>query len=52
MRYMRCVRYMREYSRLRSPAPHQGLVYPPKVRAYLDHFEAKGDVQLYDVMAL
>ena len=37
---------------LRSLTVIKGLVYPPKVRAYLDFFEAKGDVPLYDVMAL
>ena len=37
---------------LRSLTLIKGLVYPPKVRAYLDYYEAKGDVPLYDVMAL
>jgi len=40
------------WARLRSMTMIKGLVYPPKVRGYLDHFEAKGDVPLYDVMAL
>lgn len=39
---------------LRSPLADQpqGLEIPPKIRAYLDYFEAKGDVPLYDVMAV
>jgi len=40
------------WARLRSLTLIKGLVYPPKVRAYLDYYEAKGDVPLYDVMAL
>jgi glutaredoxin 2 len=37
---------------LRSLTVIKGLVYPPKVRAYLDYFEAAGDVPLYDCMAV
>ena len=39
-------------ARLRSLTLIKGLVIPPKTRAYLDYYEAKGDVPLYDVMAL
>jgi len=40
------------WARLRSLTVIKGLQYPPKVRAYLDHFEKVGDVPLYDVMAV
>jgi GrxB family glutaredoxin len=40
------------WSRLRSLTIIKGVVLPPKVRAYLDYFEKKGDVPLYDVMAV
>ena len=40
------------WARLRSLTVIKGLNYPPKVRAYLDHFEKVGDVPLYDVMAV
>jgi len=40
------------WARLRSMTLIKGLEIPPKIRAYLDHFEATGDVPLYDVMAL
>jgi len=40
------------WARLRSLTVIKGLVYPPKVRAYLDYFEAAGDVPLYDCMAV
>ena len=40
------------WARLRSLTVIKGAAIPPKVRAYLDHFEAKGDVPLYDVMAV
>lgn len=40
------------WARLRSLTVIKGLVIGPKVRAYLDNFEAKGDVPLYDVMAV
>jgi len=40
------------WARLRSLTVIKGIEYPSKVRAYLDHFEAKGDVPLYDVMAI
>ena len=40
------------WARLRSLTVIKGLVYPLKVRAYLDHFEKAGDVPLYDVMAV
>ena len=30
----------------------KGVELPPKVRAYLDFYEEKGDVPLYDVMAV
>ena len=39
-------------ARLRSLTIIKGVVLPPKVRAYLDHFEKVGDVPLYDVMAV
>jgi len=40
------------WSRLRSLTIIKGIEIPPKVRAYLDHFEKVGDVPLYDVMAV
>jgi len=40
------------WSRLRSLTLIKGVELPPKVRAYLDYFEANGDVPLYDVMAV
>jgi GrxB family glutaredoxin len=40
------------WARLRSLTAIKGLVYPPKLRAYLDHFEEKGDCPLYDLMAI
>ena len=40
------------WARLRSLTVIKGVVLPPKVRAYLDHFEKAGDVPLYDVMAV
>jgi len=40
------------FSRLRSLTIVKGLVFPPKVRAYLDNFADKGDCQLYDAIAL
>ena len=40
------------WSRLRSLTIVKGLVFPPKIRAYLDHFEKAGDTQLYDSIAL
>jgi len=40
------------WARLRSLTLIKGLVFPPKVRAYLDHFEEAGDVPLYDTMAI
>mmetsp|Transcript_50522 Transcript_50522/g.68730 ORF Transcript_50522/g.68730 Transcript_50522/m.68730 type:complete len:273 (-) Transcript_50522:268-1086(-) len=35
------------WSRLRSITLIKGAVFPPKVKAYLDHYEAAGDVPLY-----
>jgi glutaredoxin 2 len=40
------------WARLRSLTIIKGIQIPPKVRAYLDHFEKLGDVPLYDVMAV
>jgi len=40
------------WSRLRSLTVIKGVEIPPKMRAYLDNFEEKGDVPLYDVMAV
>ena len=40
------------WARLRSLTIIKGVELPPKVRAYLDNFEAKGDVPLYDTMAV
>jgi len=40
------------WARLRSLTVIKGVELPPKVRAYLDHFEKAGDVPLYDVMAV
>mmetsp|Transcript_43393 Transcript_43393/g.80825 ORF Transcript_43393/g.80825 Transcript_43393/m.80825 type:complete len:341 (+) Transcript_43393:84-1106(+) len=40
------------WARLRSLTVIKGVQLPPKVRAYLDHFEKIGDVPLYDVMAV
>lgn len=40
------------FSRLRSITLIKGVVYPPKVRAYLDFFSTAGDVPLYDAIAL
>ena len=40
------------WSRLRSLTIVKGLVFPPKVRAYLDYFEKAGDTPLYDAIAL
>jgi GrxB family glutaredoxin len=40
------------WARLRSLTLIKGLVIPPKTRAYLDYYEAKGDVPLYDTMAI
>lgn len=40
------------WARLRSLTVIKGVVLPPKVRAYLDHFEKVGDVPLYDGMAV
>jgi len=40
------------WSRLRSLTIIKGIVFPPKVRAYLDNFEKLGDVPLYDTMAV
>jgi len=40
------------WSRLRSLTLVKGIVYPPKVRAYLDTFAEAGDVPLYDAIAL
>lgn len=40
------------WARLRSITVIKGLVIPPKVRAYLDNFEKRADVPLYDVMAV
>lgn len=40
------------WARLRSLTVIKGLEYPPKVRAYLDHFSKVGDCPLYDVMAV
>jgi glutaredoxin 2 len=40
------------WARLRSLTIIKGIQIPPKVRAYLDHFEKTGDTPLYDVMAV
>ena len=40
------------WARLRSLTIIKGVELPPKVRAYLDNFETKGDVPLYDTMAV
>ena len=40
------------WARLRSITLIKGLFVPPKIRAYLDHFERQGDVPLYDTMAI
>ena len=40
------------WSRLRSLTIVKGLVFPPKVRAYLDTFADRGDLPLYDAIAL
>jgi len=40
------------WARLRSITLIKGLFIPPKIRAYLDHFESLGDVPLYDTMAI
>ena len=40
------------WSRLRSLTVIKGVQLPPKIRAYLDNFAEKGDVPLYDTMAV
>jgi len=40
------------WARLRSLTIIKGVELPPKVRAYLNHFEKMGDVPLYDAMAV
>ena len=40
------------WARLRSLTVIKGLAIPAKTRAYLDYFAKKGDVPLYDVMAV
>ena len=40
------------WARLRSMTIIKGIVYPPKLRAYLDHGEKIGDCPLYDTMAV
>jgi len=40
------------WARLRSLTLIKGLAIPAKTRAYLDYFAKKGDVPLYDVMAV
>ena len=40
------------WSRLRSLTIVKGLAFPPKVRAYLDSFAERGDLPLYDAIAL
>jgi len=40
------------WSRLRSLTIVKGLEFPPKVRAYLDTLATKGDLPLYDAIAL
>lgn len=40
------------WSRLRSLTIVDGLVFPPKVRAYMDNLADKGDTPLYDAIAL
>jgi len=40
------------WARLRSLTLIEGLEIPPKTRAYLDYYAAKGDVPLYDTMAI
>ncbi len=40
------------WARLRSLTVIKGLTMGPKLRGYLDNFESKGDVPLYDVMAI
>jgi len=40
------------WSRLRSITIIKGAIFPPKVRAYLDYFEEKVDVPLYDSIAI
>lgn len=40
------------WARLRSITLIKGIIYPPKVRAYLDYFADNGDVPLYDSIAL
>jgi len=40
------------WARLRSLTLIKGLVLPPKVKAYLEYFEEKGDVPLYTTMAV
>ena len=40
------------WSRLRSLTIVKGLVFPPKVRAYMDNLAEKGDCPLYDAIAI
>lgn len=40
------------WSRLRSITIVKGVVWPGKLRAYMDNLSAMGDVPLYDEMAL
>ena len=40
------------FARLRSITIIKGIVFPPKVRAYLDYFSTIGDIPLYDAIAL
>lgn len=40
------------WSRLRSLTLVKGVVWPAKLRAYMDHFSVAGDVPLYDMLAL
>jgi len=39
------------WSRLRSLTLVKGIVWPSKLRAYMDHFSVVGDIPLYDSMA-
>ena len=40
------------WARLRSLTLIKGIELPPKTKAYLAHFEEKGDVPLYYTMAI
>jgi glutaredoxin 2 len=40
------------WSRLRSITIVKGVLWPAKLRNYMDNFSAMGDIPLYDEMAL